>query len=342
MIPVVPMHQNRRSRPRLVGLVLAFLGLFASWLLASGQPAIATTAKHYTDLIFPTLPTVQIPRYSRWQLANGITVYLIEDHELPLVNGLALFQVGDRLEPADQVGLAALTSQVIRSGGTLHHPVERLNQQLEERAAAVETLMGNSAGGASFTSLSEDLTTVFGLFAEVIREPAFDPAQIQLAKTQLRGRIARRNDTPEAIAQREFQKLIYGATSPYGRTIEYRTLDAIDRPDLVQFHQRYFQPQTMILGIVGDFDSKALRSLITQKLGDWQPHLPLPPAQLPADLTTVSPAHPGGLFLVNQPQLTQSYVQMGHLGGQFDSPDYPALDVMNQVLNDMGGGYLMN
>ena len=166
----------------------------------------------------------------------------------------------------------------------------------------------------------------------MIREPVFAQNKLDLAKTQVRGGIARRNDTPDDIAEREFQKLIYGSDSPYARTVEYATLDKVSRQDLVGFYQRYFQPSNMILGIMGDFDSKAMRELIQKKFGDWKQNR-LPPPQLPS----VSQSRQGGIFLVNQPQLTQSYIQIGHLGGRLDSPDYAALDVLNGVLSGFGG-----
>jgi zinc protease len=89
----------------------------------------------------------------------------------------------------------------------------------------------------------------------------------------------------------------------------------------------------MILGIIGDFDSATMRSRIQEKFGDWKPasRQEMPP------VPSVSQSKQGGVFFVNQPQLTQSYVQMGHLGGQFNSPDYAALDVLNQVMNGFGG-----
>jgi zinc protease len=89
----------------------------------------------------------------------------------------------------------------------------------------------------------------------------------------------------------------------------------------------------MILGIIGDFDSAKMRSRIQEQFGNWKS------ASKPSQPTMpeVSQAKQTGVFLVNQPQLTQSYVQMGHLGGQFNSPDYPALDVLNQIMNGFGG-----
>jgi zinc protease len=177
------------------------------------------------------------------------------------------------------------------------------------------------------------LDTVFDLFAEVIQEPVFAPEKLELAKRQQAGQIARRNDDPDDIVGREFQKLIYGDKSPYARTVEYATLNNISREDLVAFYEKYVHPENMILGIVGDFDSAKMRSRIQEKFGKWKPASEPPQLSVPS----ASQSKTGGIFLVNQPQLTQSYVQMGHLGGQFNSPDYAALDVLNQVMNGFGG-----
>ncbi|MEB3230323.1 MAG: pitrilysin family protein, partial [Leptolyngbyaceae bacterium] len=121
---------------------------------------------------------------------------------------------------------------------------------------------------------------------------------------------------------------------PYARTVEYDTLANISRDDLIAFYQQSFRPDQMMLGINGDFDPVAMRSLIETYFGDWQPPDVAP---LPQTLPDVSQHQKGGIFFVNQPQLTQSYVQIGHLGGQLDAPDFAALSVMNEVLNGLGG-----
>lgn len=301
-------------------------------------PAIASTPKHYTDLTFPPLPAIQLPDYERYQLENGITVYLVEDHELPLVGGSALFRTGDRFESGDQVGLASLTGAVMRNGGTRQHSADELNQLLEQKAASVEAGIYTTSGRVGFSGLTEDLDLVFGLFTDVIRNPLFPQDKLDLAKTQAKGGIARRNDNPGGIAGREFAKLIYGADSPYARIVEYSTLDNINRENLVDFYEKYFHPETMILGIVGDFEPAKMKALINQQLGNWKPSQKavIPP------LPEVSQANSGGIFLVDQPQLTQSYVEMGHLGGILNDPNYPELTVMNGVLNGFGGRLFNN
>jgi len=318
----------------LLGLIGTLLTLF--WVLPT--TAIADEALHYDQLTFPPLPEVQLPDYTRFELDNGLVAYLVEDHELPLVSGFATIRTGDRLEPADKAGLASVMGEVMRTGGSEQHPGERLNQLLEQRAASIETGIDTTMGRASFSSLTSDLDTVFSLFGEVMRQPAFPPDKIDLSKNMWRGSIARRNDDPGSIGQREFRKLIYGESSPYARTVEYATLNNIDRASLIQFHDQYFAPNNIILGIVGDFDTDEMRDRIEQAFGDWQSDTP--ETTMPA-LPEVMQATPGGIFLVDQPQMTQSYVQIGHLGGQLDDPDFTALSVLNEVMNGFGGR-LMN
>ncbi|AFY52960.1 putative Zn-dependent peptidase [Rivularia sp. PCC 7116] len=329
---------NKKVKRLLYSLLvcLAFVLVSFDFSGAMAQQVTAQvkyTPKHYTDLKFEPVGEIKLPEYERYQLDNGMIVYLMENHELPLVNGRAIIHTGSRFEPADEVGLAQLTGGVMRTGGTVQHPPDELNQMLEQRAASVETSIGDTSGNAGFAALSEDLDTVFGLFAEVLQQPAFAQNQLELAKTQTKGSIARRNDSPDDIARREFKKLIYGENSPYARIPEYASLNNITREDLVKFYQKYYYPNNMILGIEGDFDSAKMKSLIEKTFGSWKANPNFKKPQLPQ----VSQAKTGGVFFVNQPQLTQSNVLIGHIGGKFASPDYPELDVMNGVMNGFGG-----
>ncbi len=322
---------NKQSKKGLPWLGLALVALLC--LLAVRLPATAQTPLHYTELEFPTLPEVQLPEYDRYELDNGMVVYLVEDRDLPLISGTAIIRTGSRFEPANKVGLAKLTGAVMRSGGTQNHPADELNLILEEKAASVETKIGMTSGTASFSTLTEDLDSVFQLFAEVIRQPAFEAEKFDLAQNQQRGAIARRNDDPQDIASREFDKIIYGATSPYARISEYETIDNISRKDAIAFYQEYVRPDGMILGIVGDFDTDEMKDRIEEAFGDWQIDASTPPLDVPV----ASQEYDSGVFLVDRPKLTQSNVFLGHLGGKFDSPDYPALSVINGVLNSFGG-----
>lgn len=318
-----------RWRPWLLGVIALVSVIALSWQ----SPAAAVTARHYTELEFPPLSEIQIPDYERYELPNGLIVYLMEDHELPLVTGSATFRTGERLVPANQAGLGEIMGDAMRLGGTENYSAEALNLALEQRAASVETSVDVDSGSASFNTLTEDLEEVFTLFADVVQRPAFAPDRIDFLKNQYRGAIDRRNDDPDEVASREFRKLVYGAESPYARTYEYSTLNNFSRDDIVNFYNASVQPNQTILAISGDFDSKAMKQLIAEAFGNWQ--VPESAPTLPAAPTAEQAQ--AGVFIANQPQLSQSYVQVGHIGGQVDSPDYAAMSVVNEVLNGFGG-----
>lgn len=316
--------------------ILSWFGLALFTVLLSftvRSNAIADTPKHYTDLEFEPLPEIELPDYQRYELDNGMVVYLVEDRDLPLVSGTAIIRTGSRFEPAKKVGLAELTGAVMRSGGTENHPAAELNTILEQKAASIETSIEDSFGSANFSTLTEDLETVFPLFTEVLRQPAFTPQQLAIAKNQQQGSIARRNDDPAAIAEREFNKLLYGKTSPYARTIEYDTLNNISRQDAIDFYQTYVRPENIILGIVGDFTSAQMIERVENAFGNWQVDTPAAALEPPA----ATQQYKQGIFAIERPQQTQSNILLGHIGGRFDSPDYPTLSVLNGVLNGFGG-----
>jgi zinc protease len=302
-------------------------------IIGSRNVAFADIPRNYQEIKYPPLPELELPDFDRYQLTNGMVVYLVEDHRLPLISGYALMRTGSRFEPNDQVGLAEITGDLMRTGGTKHHSPDELNDILEAKAASIETEIDTSSGTASFSLLSYDLDRIFPLFAEVIREPAFAPEKLALAKTQLQGAIARRNDNPSNIANREFAKLIYGENSPYARTIENKTLDNIARQDIIEFYHQYIRPEEMILGVVGDFDPIKMKALIAQNLGDWQNNNPQPSWKL----TSPQQVTNSGIYLVNQPQLTQSNIALGHIGGQLNDRNYSTLSLINGVLNGFGG-----
>ncbi len=331
-LPKSPMFWFSKRRLT-AGFVLAMATLGLVLTLGWSKPANAVTASDYNDLEFAPLGEIQIPEFERYELPNGMVVYLMEKHDLPLISGSATFKAGEFMEPPGKVGLAGMVGEAMRSGGTASYTPDELNQFLEQRAASVETSLGATSGSASFSALSEDLTDVFSIFAEVIQQPAFDAEKIDLIKSQYRGSIARRNDNPDDVTTREFRKLIYGDESPFARMVEYSDVDNISRDDITDFYQAAIQPRGTILGISGDFDSGQMKALIAEFFSDWSPAAM---AKANVRLPQVR-QNTHGLYVVDQPQLTQSYIHIGHLGGRLDNPDHAPMVVLNEVLNGFGG-----
>lgn len=320
-----------------LGLCFIILGLTITIHhipLAGATLPSQTIPNSYKEIQYPPLPEVDLPKYERYQLANGIIVYLMEDHRFPLVSGSAIAPVGSRLDPNSQVGLTDLTIDLIRLGGTASHSPQALNGILEQKAASIETSNDRTSANINFSGLSYDLDTIFPLFAEVLKSPAFDSQQLEIRKIQYRGQIARRNDNPGNIARREFSKLIYGNDSPYARTIENETLDNIKVENLKEFYDQYIQPEGLILGILGDFDSEKMKAKIQREFGNWDKK---PSRAINIDVNPPQQVNTSGVFIISQPQLTQSNILLGHLGGRINDEDYPTLTVINGILNGYGG-----
>ncbi len=308
-------------------------GQSASVQSASVQSSVvqSSVGQSYKDLKYPPIGAIKIPDVAQFTLPNGMRVYLLENHSIPLIRGLALVRTGNLFDPPDKVGLATMTGMVLRTGGTTSKTGDQLDEQLENVAASVETNIGESIGTVSFSALTGNTAEVLAAVKDILVNPAFREEKVQLARNELRSGIARRNDNPQGIATREFTSLLYGKNTPYGWDMEYATVDRIHRADLLDFYHRYFFPANIMFAVQGDFSAPAMKAQIEALFADWkttQP--PVPP--FPAVTSKTTP----GTYLVSKPDVTQTTFFLGQRGGVLSDKDYPALQVMGDIL---GGGF---
>ncbi len=291
---------------------------------ASGQ------ATDWKQIVAPPLHAFhpQMPR--RIALPNGMVIFLQEDHELPLIRGTAQIRGGSREVAADKVGLVDIYGQVWRTGGTRTRTGDQLDDFLEAHAAKVETGGGLDSTTISWDCLKDNFEDVFAVFVELLRQSEFREEKIPLAKDQLNTRIARRNDNVFEVAGREAAKLAYGANSPYARQSEYATVATVTRDDLVKWHQATVHPNNIILGVMGDFDSKAMETKLNQAFASW----PKGPAVKKVEVSFREPE--AGLYFIQKDDLTSSAIRMVALGTRRDNPDYFAIEVLNEAF---GGGF---
>ena len=307
-----------------ISVLTFFLGL------ACYSPRVAAQATDWKQIQAPPLHAFHPQQPRRLELANGMVIFLQEDHELPLIRGTAQIRGGSRDEAAEKVGLAQIYGEVWRTGGTKSKTGDELDDYLEARAAKVETSGGVDSTTVTWDCLKDNFDDVFKVFVEVLREPAFREDKLPLAKNQLSTAISRRNDEPSGIASREAAKLVYGADSPYARVPEYATVAAVTRDDLASWHQQYVHPNNIILGVVGDFDSKAMEARLHEAFDAW----PKGPAAPKKQVSFKGPKP--GIYFVSKDDVTASTVRMVDLGTTRDNPDYYAIEVFNQFF---GGSF---
>lgn len=304
-------------------------------LLAAFAASAVAQVTDWRDIPTPPLRKFDVQQPKRIQLPNGLVVFLQQDRELPLVSGTAIIRGGSREVPASKTGLMSIYGQVWRTGGTTARTGDELDDFLEARAARVETGADDDSTSISFNTLKGELDAVYGIWVDLLRNPAFRDEKIELARRQLNTGIARRNDSPGAIASRESAKLLWGADSPYARHAEYDTVAAVNQEDLLAWHARSVHPNNMIIGIAGDFDPKAMEARLRKTFANWKRG---PQAVAP----DIAPQPARGVYFVPKDDVTQSTIVLIHPGARKDDPDYHAIQILNEVFAGGFSGRLLN
>lgn len=271
------------------------------------------------------------PKAERIELPGGMILYLLEDHELPLVNIQLMVKTGSLYESSDQVGLANLTATVMRTGGTVHKSGDAIDEALEFMAIQLGISISRDRGTANLNLLKKDLDQGLALFADILMHPIFEKEKLELAKRQVIEGIRRRNDSPHSIASRHFRKLLYGADHPYGRESSLEGIKAIQRRDLVSFHQKYFHPNNVFIAVSGDVKKDEIIKKLNKVFYDWKVQEVVFPS-----VPSVKPVFEPSIHTIFK-DIPQTTIRIGHLGIKRENPDFIPLSVMNDILG--GGGF---
>ncbi|MBC8018802.1 MAG: insulinase family protein, partial [Verrucomicrobia bacterium] len=281
------------------------------------------------NMDFPALQ-FDIPKAERVMLECGMPVYLLRDPELPIINITAMVRTGSVYEPAAKSGLAALTGNVMRSGGAGGLPPERMDDELEFMASAVESGIDTDMGTVSLTSLTKNFSQTLKIFTDVLLRPDFSEKRVDIARKHLIEGLRRQNDDPKEIAGREIGKAIY-AGHPLGNVPTPESAASITRQDMVDFHRRFFRVDNTILSVSGDFERAAMLRELNAVFGKASK---LDAAILP-DIPQPAPVF-AAETIYGKKDVNQSVIRMGHLGITKDSPDLYAIRILDYIL---GGSF---
>jgi zinc protease len=314
---------------RKISILLAAILIIAN--LAMAQSTSSPGSKLVNSLELKTL-NWQIPRVGvevkRIVLDNGMIVFLLPNHELPLVDANLLIRTGEIYEPPTNMAIPDLTGTLMRTGGTKTMSADSLDALLEYMAASINISIGTESGSANLSVLAKDTKIGFQLLADMLMNPAFSEEKLKLEKDQIREDIRRRNDSPGQIIGREFSHLLYG-DHPNGSILEWKNVKDIKRNDLIAFHKKYFCPNNIMIAVSGDFNPDSIIQILNQSFAGWPKH-EINFASIP----TVNFEYKPGVYIVNK-DITQANIRIGELGIKRENPDRYAIALMNYIL---GGG----
>ncbi|HXV69548.1 MAG TPA: pitrilysin family protein [Nitrospira sp.] len=268
---------------------------------------------------------------TRITAANGMTVLVLEQHFLPIVEIHALVKVGSAQDPLEKAGVANLVASLLDEGTTTRSS-KQLAEQIDFVGGSLEVKAGEDFTTASARVLKKDLELGFTLLADILLRPAFPKQEFERVRSQILGEIASDNDDPGHVALKAFNQLIFH-NHPYRWPVNgtEETLSKVTLADVQSFYAREYLPNQVILAVVGDVTVEQATALVQTHFGTWKKGV----TQTRAAKKSAS-MEKKAVQLIEK-DLTQSTIVLGHGGISRTNPDFYAVTVMNQILG--AGGF---
>jgi len=294
-------------------------------VLAWSRPATLTAPD---SLSYPALH-FKPPQVDRTVLPNGVVIYLLEDHELPLVKVHALIKTGGYFDPEGKEGLAELTGLLMRTGGTETMTGSQVDETLEKLAIDIDISTRMESCAVGFSSLKDNLPQGIEILAQILRRPIFAEDKLQLAKNLKLEELKRIADDPQQFAFREFNRVLYRG-DPRGRLPSLPSIKNISRDDLRRFYGQYFNPDNLMLAVTGDVGKEEALAALQRYFGDW------PARNIAAEIPPPAESAGGSIYFLPK-DVPQSVIIAGNLAPAKNSADFYPFTVLDFLLG--GGGF---
>lgn len=276
----------------------------------------------------------KVPVYEKFKLKNGLTIYLMEQHEVPIINVSAVLPAG-AIYDQEKNGLSALTADALKYG-TKSFTKSQIDEQLDFLGASISTYASKESAGLAAQFAAKDQDKVLPIIKEVLIDPVFNEEEFIKEKSRTLQALERAKESPRSVIGNYWDKFIYG-DHPYGNPVSGKvsTVNNLNISDVKDFYKRNYGPSGSAIAIVGDFNTKAMKAKIIKLMDNWE-------VNNAAAQTIASVNIPTGsrVLLVNKEDARETTMLIGGKGVSRNNPDYVAIQVVNTVLGGRFTSYL--
>jgi zinc protease len=275
-------------------------------------------------------PKLTLPEPSTFTLANGLKVYLVESHNLPVMSASLVALAGSEGDSPKKPGVAGFAANMLTEG-TANRTATQIADDTDQIGATLSKNAGNDNGFVRVSALSNVTDSALDLLADVSLHPSFSDKEIERIRKQRLTSLLQLKDQPVQVAISVAARALYGSDSPYGyRSVGTEAaIKATTREDLVSFWQERYTPANSALVFAGDLTEKQARELAEKYFGSWSSKgtVSQPPA---------TPAPPTRhVILVDMPGAPQTAIFAAGIGVPRSSPDFAPLNVDNTMLGGL-------
>ena len=270
-----------------------------------------------------------LPSPKRFALPNGLQVYVVEAHHLPIVSANLVLRSGSAADPKDSPGLAGFTASMLDEG-TAKRDALGIANEAYALGAAIATGSTVDGSNASVRALKQNMAPALSVLSDVVLNPTFPAKEVDRVRNDRLTAFVQQRDQTFQTAIRVMNACLFGPTHPYGHTVlgTEEGLKKVTRDDLVRFYKASYGPKNAALILVGDLTEAEARKYATDAFGTWKGSGAAP--TIPASGATAA----SRVVIVDKAGSPQTAVLAGQFGVKRSDPDYEKLDVMNTV---MGG-----
>ncbi len=269
---------------------------------------------------------LKLPPYKKVRLKNGMTVLLMENKEVPIVSFSFIIRAGSVADPRGREGVSSLTAALLRKG-TRTRTADQVSAELDFIGGQFNASSGYdyTEGGAEF--MKKDINKGLELLTDILLGPVFPEDEVKKLLAQRIDGIRSAKDQAQAVIGQYFGAYLYG-DHPYSRPTggDERSLAAITRDDAVRFYQSHYTPSNTLLAAVGDFNTAEMERMLAEKFGAWAAKT-APAASVPDPVAFQGKK----LLLVDKPDSTQTFFQIGNVGIARANPDRVYIDLVNTL-----------
>jgi zinc protease len=279
-------------------------------------------------------PTLTLPAIQKFALGNGLRVWVLEQHEVPIVQANLVVLSGASADVPGQFGAASLTAAMLDEGAAGKAALA-LADEVEFLGAQLSTSASFDASAVRLSTPAAKLNEALGLMAQVALTPDFPTQELERLRTERLTALLQARDDAATLSSIAFPRLLYGPEHRYGTGAggTESSLKSLGVGELRGFHRAHYRPDNAVLIVVGDVTPATLRPLAEARFSSWKAEGPMPAA-----LPIRQSPQPGKrqIYIVDKPGAAQSQIRVGLVGVPRSTADYIALDVMNTLL---GGSF---
>ena len=269
----------------------------------------------------------KLPNYTTFKLSNGLTVSLMEQHDVPIIS-LSIILPAGAIYDNEKAGLASLTAISLKHG-TTNFPKIKLDEELDFLGAKVETYATKEYAGLSSNFASKDRTKVLNIIKEIVLNPVFDAAEFEKEKSRLLVTLGQQKESPRSVIGPYFDTLLYGnhvyANVKNGNKTTIGKLTVMDVKD---FYKTNYKPNEAAVCIVGDFNTKEMKTTITKLFSDWEKSSAKKDNLASKQIIVPTESR---VLLVNKGDAKETTFYIGSPGVSRNNPDYVAIEVVNTL-----------